>query len=129
MSLNPIKVVEGELSQPLANVSGLAGYQALHGLVRLHGAPLGWVRLPLVGGRCSAAALSKAILEQHSWPIIRHLVADGLHAPLAPRGLRLEDLLAQPHPRYAGAFPTVTVAVCTRERPADLARCLEALGW
>jgi len=123
----PIKVVELELSQPLANVSGLAGYQALHGLVRLHGAPLGWVRLPLANGRCTAAALSKAILEQHSWPIIRHLVADGLHAPLGPRGLRLEQLLEQPHPRYSGAFPTVTVAVCTRERAADLARCLEAL--
>jgi GT2 family glycosyltransferase len=123
----PIKVVEVELSQPLANVSGLVGYQALHGLVRLHGAPLGWVRLPLPNGCCSAAALSKAILEQHSWPIIRHLVADGLHAPLGARGLRLEHLLEQPHPRYDGPFPTVTVAVCTRERPADLARCLEAL--
>jgi cellulose synthase/poly-beta-1,6-N-acetylglucosamine synthase-like glycosyltransferase len=127
MSFKPMKVVEVELSQPLANFSGLAGYQALHGLVRLHGAPLGWVRLPLVSGRCSAAALSKAILEQHSWPIIRHLVADGLHAPLEPRGLRLEQLLEQPHPRYTGAFPTVTVAVCTRERVADLARCLAAL--
>ncbi len=127
MSFRPIKVVELELSQPLVNFSGLAGYQALHGLVRLHGAPLGWVRLPLANGRCTAAALSKAILEQHSWPIIRHLVADGLHAPLGPRGLRLADLLEQPHPRYGGACPTVTVAVCTRERTADLARCLEAL--
>jgi O-antigen biosynthesis protein len=127
MSFKPIKVVEVELSQPLANVSGLVGYQALHGLVRLHGAPLGWVRLPLANGCCSAAALSKAILEQHSWPIIRHLVADGLHAPLGARGLRLEDLLEQPHPRYIGTFPTVTVAVCTRERVADMARCLEAL--
>src|SRR6266508_3807433 len=85
------------------------------------------LRLPLANGCCSAAALSTAILEQHSWPIIRHLVADGLHAPLGARGLRLEDLLEQPHPRYTGTFPTVTVAVCTRERPTDLARCLEAL--
>jgi len=89
MSYKPIKVVEVELSQPLADFSGLAGYQALHALVRLHGAPLGWVRLPLANGRCSAAALGKAILEQHSWSIIRHLVADGLHAPLGSGGLRL----------------------------------------
>ncbi|HEU5099151.1 MAG TPA: glycosyltransferase, partial [Roseiflexaceae bacterium] len=123
-----IKVVEVELSQPLAEFSGLVGYQALQGLVRLHGAPLGWVRLPLSNGHCSAAALSKAILEQYSWPIIRHLVADGLHAPLGARGLRLEDLLEQPHPRYRGTFPTVTVVVCTRERTADLARCLAALA-
>jgi len=127
MSYKPIKVVEVELSQSLADFSGLAGYQALHALVRLHGAPLGWVRLPLANGRCSAAALGKAILEQHSWSIIRHLVADGLHAPLGSGGLRLEQLLEQPHPRYGGSFPTVTVAVCTRERPDDLARCLAAL--
>jgi GT2 family glycosyltransferase len=123
----PIKVVEVELSEPLAGYGELAGYAALHALMRLHGAPLGWVKLPLANGRCSAAALSKAILEQHSWPIIRHLVADGLHAPLEPRGLRLEQLLEQPHPRYDGPYPSVTVAVCTRERPADLARCLAAL--
>jgi hypothetical protein len=49
----PIKVVELELSQPLADISGLVGYQALHALVRLHGAPLGWVRLPLANGRFS----------------------------------------------------------------------------
>ena len=127
MSYKPIKVVEVELSQPLADFSGLAGYQALHALVRLHGAPLGWVRLPLANGRCSAAALGKAILEQYSWSIIRHLVTDGLHAPLGSGGLRLEQLLEQPHPRYGGSFPTVTVAVCTRERPDDLARCLAAL--
>jgi GT2 family glycosyltransferase len=127
MSTKPIKVVEVELSEPLAGYGELAGYAALHALVRLHGAPLGWVKLPLANGRCSAAALSKAILEQHSWPIIRHLVADGLHAPLEPRGLRLEQLLEQPHPRYDGPYPSVTVAVCTRERPADLARCLAAL--
>jgi GT2 family glycosyltransferase len=128
MNFQPIKVVEVELSQPLPSFSELHGYRSLQGLVRLHGAPLGWVRLPLPNGRCSAAALSKAILDQYSWPIIRHLVADGLHAPLGPQGLRLEDLLDQQHPRPSGRVPTVTVAVCTRERATDLARCLEALA-
>jgi GT2 family glycosyltransferase len=127
MSFKPIKVVEVELSAGLAAFNGLHDYISLQALVRLHGAPLGWVSLPLANGRCSAAALSKAILAQHSWPIIRHLVADGLAAPLGPDGLRLEALLEQEHPRYTGALPSLTVAVCTRERPDDLARCLEAL--
>ena len=127
MSFKPIKLVDVELSAPIASYAELQGYGGLHGLVRLHGAPLGWVKLPVLNGRCSAAAISKAVLEHYSWPILRHLVSDGLAAPLQPAGLQLEQLLDQPHPRYQGPWPTVTVAVCTRERPDDLVRCLAAL--
>lgn len=127
MSYKPIKVEDVELSAPLKALTDLHGYAAVKVLVRLHGAPLGYVQLPLTNGRCSAAALSKAILEQLAWPIIRHLVADGLAAPLSPAGLRIADLPQLAHPAYAGPWPLVTVAVCTRERTADLRRCLEAL--
>ena len=123
----PIKIVDVELSEPIAGQGGLQGYAGLHGLVRLHGAPLGWVRLPIVNGAVSAGVISRAVLEQFAWPIVRHLVADGLAAPLGPQGLEFEQLLSQPHPQYGGPWPSVTVAVCTRERPDDLAHCLEAL--
>jgi GT2 family glycosyltransferase len=128
MSFQPIKVLEVELSQGVPTVEGLHAYAALKALVRLHGEPLGWVELPLCQGTCRAAALSKAILDQHSWAIVRHLVRDGLTQPLPPHGLRLDTLLTLPHPTYQGPTPTVTVAVCTRERVADLARCLDALS-
>jgi GT2 family glycosyltransferase len=128
MRFQPIKVLEVELSQGVPTVEGLHAYAALKALVRLHGEPLGWVELPLCQGTCRAAALSKAILDQHSWAIVRHLVRDGLTQPLPPHGLRLDTLLTLPHPTYQGPTPTVTVAVCTRERVADLARCLDALS-
>jgi GT2 family glycosyltransferase len=127
MSFRPIKVLDVELSQGVPTVEGLHAYATLKALVRLHGEPLGWVELPLVNGHCRAAALSKAILAQHGWAIVRHLVRDGLTHPLPPHGLRLEALLALPHPTYRGPTPTVTVAVCTRAREAELARCLDAL--
>ena len=127
MRFQPINVLVVELSQGVPTVEGLHAYATLKALVRLHGEPLGWVELPLVNGHCRAAALSKAILAQHGWAIVRHLVRDGLTHPLPPHGLRLEALLALPHPTYRGPTPTVTVAVCTRAREAELARCLDAL--
>jgi GT2 family glycosyltransferase len=120
-------MIDVELSRPIKTVEGLHGYDMLKALVRLHGAPIGYVQLALSEGRCAAAALSKAILDQHTWAIIRHLVSDGLATPLPPGGLRTADLVDMPHPRYDGPFPFVTVAVCTRDRADDLAICLDAL--
>jgi GT2 family glycosyltransferase len=116
-----------ELSRPLTTIEGLDGYETVQGLVRLHGTPLGYVQLPLSRGRCAAAALSKAILDQHSWAIICHLLCDGLAAPPQPSGLRIADLVHVAHPTYPRPFPSVTVAVCTRDHTADLAICLDAL--
>src|SRR5437763_1709964 len=118
MLLHPVKVADLELSGPLATIEGLDGYTRLRGLVRLHGAPIGYVDLPVVAGRCSATSLARTILDKHPLPIIRHLLRDGLEAPPSPDGLRLAYLLATPHPSYQGPLPLVTVAVCTRDRAA-----------
>ena len=123
----PTKVVDIELDQPLGTVEHLDGYGSIQALVRLHGVPLGYVQLPVEDGRCLATSLAKAILDQHSLAIIRHLAHDGLALPPQPDGLRIADLVHVPHAAYSGPLPSVTVAVCTRDRPADLARCLESL--
>lgn len=44
----PIKVLDLELGQPISSVVGLEGYGALKVLVRLHGAPLGYVQIPVI---------------------------------------------------------------------------------
>lgn len=124
----PIKMVEIELSRPIQTFENLAGYAFLKALVRLHGTPLGYVQLGVTNNRCPAAALSQAILDQHSWAIIRHLLNDELARPLQAGGLHLADLVHAVHPDYSGPFPLVTVAVCTRDRPNDLITCLNALS-
>jgi GT2 family glycosyltransferase len=126
--LHRMKLVDIELSSPPTSIEGLDGYVILKALVRLHGTPIGYVQVPVIGGCCTATALRKAILEQYSWPIIRHLLCDLLAAPPRPGGLCITDLLDVPHPACNETLPLVTVAVCTRDRPADLALCLDALN-
>lgn len=122
----PTKVVDVELSQPLAEIGGLGGYDAIWALVRLHGTPLGYTRLPVEGAYCPAARLGNAILEEHGMTIIHHLLGAGLATARAGE-LRIDDLLRISSPVYSGPWPVVTVAVCTRDRTADLSRCLDAL--
>jgi GT2 family glycosyltransferase len=123
-----MKLVDIELSCPPTDVEGLDGYVVLQGLVRLHGTPIGYVQVPVIGGCCTATALRKAILKQHSRSIIRHLVSGALAAPPHSGGLRIADLFDVSHPGCSETLPLVTVAVCTRDRPADLALCLNALN-
>jgi O-antigen biosynthesis protein len=125
--LYPIKVVDIELSRPLQTIEGLDGYMGLQALVRLHGVPIGYVKAPITNGYCAAQTLTQLILEQHSWKIIQQLLQNGLAAPQRPQELRIEDLLDMPPPECTEPLPSVTVAVCTRDRPQDLALCLAAL--
>jgi O-antigen biosynthesis protein len=122
----PIKVVDIELSRPLEALAGLEGYFGVQALVRLHGAPIGYVRLPVIQGGCPVDEMSKNILKQHREAILTHLIEDGIS--LQPtRPLRMAELLSLPHPTFTGGLPSMTVAVCTRNRAEDLALCLEAL--
>jgi GT2 family glycosyltransferase len=126
-TFRPTKVVDVELSHHLETLEHLDGYDAVQALVRLHGEPLGFVRLPVKDGRCLASALARSILDDLSGQIISHLVRDGLALSPRPEGLRIADLFRVPHAAYRGTLPSVTVAVCTRDRPAELANCLESL--
>lgn len=44
------------------------------------------------------------------------------------KGFCIEDLVKVSHPVYNGPFPSVTVAVCTRDRTTSLKRCLDSLN-
>jgi len=105
-----------DLNTPVADLGGLGGYTRAHVLVRVSQQPVGWVELPLVEGRCSRSVLTRAILDQHERQIVRRLVIDALNGG--------GDWAFPEHP--AGP-PSLTVAVCTRNRPDDLAECLRSL--
>lgn len=125
--LNRVKVVDIELSNPLASSEGLDGYDALQGLLRLHGRPIGYVKVPVTNGYCSRTALKKAILSQHSLAVVRHLLYEALAAPRQRIGFHIADLVSVSHPVSIGPLPLVTVAVCTRDRTTELVRSLESL--
>jgi GT2 family glycosyltransferase len=125
--LSRIKVMDIDLDRPLSDIEGLDGYAALQGLVRIHDTPIGYVKLPVTDGRCAATTLRAASIEHHSWAIMRHLLADALAVPQR-NGAGLIDWPNAAHPVSSGPLPLVTVAVCTRDRTALLAGCLDSLG-
>lgn len=126
--LFPIKVVDIELSQSVPTFEGLDKYMGLRGLVRLHGVPLGVVNAPVTLGQCSSMTLGKLILDKYKWEIISHLIKNGLASPQRSGDLALASLINLPLAEHTGEWPLVTVAVCTRDRPEDMARCLHAIS-
>jgi GT2 family glycosyltransferase len=107
--LAPVRIVDLELDCPIESIIGLQGYAAVGALVRRHGQPVDWVELPTAGGCCSAEAIAR-VLEGRKL------------APVGDEPWRMAA--AQAHD---ADLPPVTVAVCTRNRPENLAFCLEAL--
>lgn len=127
--LSPVKVVEIEVSQPIVSLDGLEGYVAVQGLVRWQSIPIGWIRLPVSHGRCEAITLRQAILEQHREAWLQQVLVNGLRVELDDPTLNCSiAALLRLTPFALAALPSVTVAVCTRDRPEDLACCLQSLS-
>ncbi len=124
---HPLKLVDLELSNPVQSVENLGQYFAVKALVRMHGTPVGYTELGVTNGRCSSRELCKESLEKHSWAIMQRLLYDGLAQSPLPEGMTLSDLTQIKPPVWKNSFPSVTVAVCTRDRVEDLRRCLSAL--
>lgn len=81
-------------------------------LIRLHGKPIAQVTLPVFGGRIGGDDLRETLMNAAGENLGKNWLWDALEWD--ERG-----------PEQA--MPTATVAVCTRDRPEDLQRCLEAL--
>lgn len=124
-AFRPVRLVDVELTAPPPVLDALDHYGSLRALVRLHGVPLGSVTVPLRDGRLPARALEDAIAARLAPAALRHLLDDHLRGSRPWRGLG--ELLARPCPRDDLPLPPMTVAVCTRGRPALVARCLGAL--
>jgi GT2 family glycosyltransferase len=126
MAFRPLKVLDIELRQPLEDLEGFHDYEAVQVLVRLSGKPMGYVQIPLTEGYSPAAAICRAIMERHSMVIGGHLLREGL-TNAERDALRLANLFSASRRGDQRPLPVVTVAVCTRDRPAQLAECLAAL--
>lgn len=100
-----------------------ADLREVQALLRLHETPVGSVRIPVAGRRLDTTALREYVLDSHLDILARWALT---HALLSRRPPRVRSLLAaRPAPQLTAG--RVSVVVCTRERPADLERCLAAL--
>ena len=87
-------------------------YSALFALIRWRGTPIGRLWLPIRDGFLSGSALRDAV---------RDGLGDRILELQAQAWLGLAELSAPSSLR-------ATIAICTRDRPGDLARCLRALA-
>ena len=92
-------------------LNGLDGYESALVLIRWGGRPVGKMTVPVSGGRVGGALLREEVVRAAA-EAIWHLSFNAF--------LEWDDL-------DPGPLPTATVAVCTRDRPDDLGRCLAAL--
>jgi GT2 family glycosyltransferase len=130
----PMRVVSVELSDgipPVAGGTSACGlpYAAAQVLVRLHGEPLGVLRVALPAEGLTAEQHATAIRQQLAAAIDAHLVADGLPRTGTPptRGLGRSGGRCAARPPMPATAPRVTVVVPTCGRPDVLRRSLEAL--
>lgn len=123
----PKKIIDIEISLPLMDIEGLDGYAEIEALIRLHGYPVGFITVSCIEGRCKASDIGREILSRHAYSVMRRMVNNGLGLSMSPAGYNIEDIIRMPLAAYTGPFPLVTVAVCTRDRSADLTICLQSL--
>jgi GT2 family glycosyltransferase len=140
------QVVEVDLGKELAAIEPRAGYSGVRVIYRLHGRPVGHSdftasQLPLsptqiavTAAHKSAAAIGDCLFEEGFRSALPGLPES---EPTDPCGA-LERLVREKQPlgrvagvdqtRQAASYPvSISVAVCTRNRPADLERCLASL--
>lgn len=108
----PTAILDLEYTQLPALTSVPEPYRQARALVRVGGQPAAWVRLPVENGQVTAQAVMDALRALPRTALWQMLARENAGQPETPQ----EDL------------PTATVAVCTRDRPDDLRRCLESLS-
>jgi GT2 family glycosyltransferase len=124
----PVKFIDVDFQHPIEDIENLNNYGALLALIRLHGTPIGYVKIPLSNGRCTRELLVQRTFKEHGRSFIRCLLRYGLTNPVPSNGFSIDDLLEMPRIVSPANFPLVTIAVCTRDRTASLSNCLSALA-
>lgn len=104
-------VLDLNLLELPTDLSNLHAYDSAFVLIRFGRRPVGQAWLPVRAGRIDGLTLHEELVRAGGWPLWQAWVETYL-APLQP-----------PDP----PLPSATIAICTRDRAADLARCLASL--
>lgn len=110
-------VVQVEASDLPAALEVSPNYSHAFVLFRWRGIPVGHATIPLRDGKIASDALVQAMVTGAGERIAEYRVAEFLDAEAASSQGKLD-----------ATQPLCTVAVCTRDRPDDLDRCLTAIA-
>jgi GT2 family glycosyltransferase len=125
-SCRPVRIVDIDLTSPPRDLPSTIGYRAVRATIRAHGIPVGEICVP-ASEAADEAAIRRLAVDRLSWPILRQLLRDAVGAGGGTRPADADDLLHRRPGAGGGEAPAVSVAVCTRDREADLELCLAAL--
>lgn len=111
----PSAILDVEATDLPATVSAPGPWRQARLLVRVAGRPAAWIDAPVQDGLVTAQALAEALVAQAPWSFWQALAAAQVALAQTP------DVAGEP-------LPSATVAICTRDRPDDLRRCLAGLA-
>ena len=123
--LLPICPIDYELADP-GDVQVGIQYRAARVLIRWHGVPLSTIQAPVVSGVVRSKDIGFRVMAGLQPRIGRELARSALMGNGVNAGLTVDD--HGPDPEKPLSMPTISVAVCTRDRPDDVARCLASLA-
>lgn len=123
-----IKIIDLKLPKQVDIQSGLPGYARIKCLLRLRGTPVGWLDLPVWEDRIREQEIYGSQFERNWTWILHEVLLTGLlmHDLSLARFSALLDV--EPGIDESGSWSPLTVAVCTRNRKRELARCLGAIS-
>jgi glycosyltransferase involved in cell wall biosynthesis len=124
----PIWLTDFDIDRPATPLEAPSGYAEIEALARIHGVPVAWADGIALTADLSAEGLRDRLTLAAAEPARQHLLVDLLATPSPAAGWTVHDLLSAAHPDTVVWTPLVTIAVCTRDRSTDLARCLDALA-
>ncbi len=127
----PVRVVDVDVARPVDDLTDLGDAVSVHVIVRVDGVPVGTIEAPVVDGRSSARYICGEINASLSWDIARVRLDALISGPPGDGSQRathrIEDLAPAPVARRRGEPLSVTVAVCSRDRPEGLEQTLKSL--
>jgi GT2 family glycosyltransferase len=107
------KVLDLDLAAWPTKIENLDGYKQALVLYRYRGRPVGRVWVSVQNGRINQLELQDAIAHSDNWPLWQ---------------TRMQEIVSWDGRLSTDQLPQATVAICTRDRPDDMARCLAELA-
>lgn len=105
------KVINVNILDFPSEIANLQKYQKAYIIYWYKERVVGQVWLPVQNGRINQIELEDSIFNPCSWPLWQQISEENFSKLFSSQSNRI--------------LPKATVAVCTRDRPADLAQCLE----
>ena len=130
---SPIRVMEVELTKPLPSIAWDGRYRQVWIVARLHTEPIGECLVQLGREGLTPSQLGTLLWAELQAPVNQRFAAARLPAPTRIDSAGLEaDPGAWPFLRdrraVLAAGPLISVVIPTRDRPDQVARCLERLN-